>query len=88
MTPARIASSMRRLKRRRRMKDRRIIADDTKSNKNNVARNVNLQRNNNHNHNNENVGHHMMRGQTPRVAMCNVQCAMQLNGIVIFGKTK
>jgi hypothetical protein len=42
MTPARIASSMRLLKRRRRMKDRSIIADETKSNKNNVARKVNL----------------------------------------------
>jgi hypothetical protein len=41
MTPARIASSMRLLKRRRRMKDRSIIADETNSNKNNVARKVN-----------------------------------------------
>lgn len=42
MTPARMASSMRRLKRRRRINDRRIIADDTNNNKNSVARNVNL----------------------------------------------
>jgi len=42
MTPARIASSMRLLNRRRRMKDRSIIADETNSNKNNVARKVNL----------------------------------------------
>ena len=42
MTPARIASSIRLLKRRRRMKDRSIIADETKSNKNSVARKVNL----------------------------------------------
>src|SRR5258707_13225583 len=42
MTPARMASSIRLLKRRRRMKDRRIIADETNSNKNNVARKVNL----------------------------------------------
>jgi len=42
MTPARIASSIRLLKRRRRMKDRSIIADETNSNKNNVARKVNL----------------------------------------------
>lgn len=42
MTPARIASSMRLLKRRRRMKDRRMIADETNNNKNKVARKVNL----------------------------------------------
>jgi hypothetical protein len=42
MTPARMASSIRLLKRRRRMKDRSIIADETNSNKNNVARKVNL----------------------------------------------
>lgn len=42
MTPARIASSMRLLKRRRRMKDRSIIADETNNNKNKVARKVNL----------------------------------------------
>jgi hypothetical protein len=42
MTPARMASSIRLLNRRRRMKDRSIIADETNSNKNNVARKVNL----------------------------------------------
>lgn len=41
MTPARIASSMRLLKRRRRMKDRSMIADETNSNRNSVARKVN-----------------------------------------------
>jgi len=42
MTPARIASSIRLLKRRRRIKDRSIIADETNKSKNNVARKVNL----------------------------------------------
>jgi len=41
MTPARIASSMRLLKRRRRMKDRSMIADETNSNRKSVARKVN-----------------------------------------------
>jgi hypothetical protein len=42
ITPARTACSMCRLKRRRMTKERRIMADDTNSNKNSVARNVNL----------------------------------------------
>ena len=41
-TPAAIASSIRLRKRRRRMKERRTIAADTKSSKKRVARKVNL----------------------------------------------
>ena len=42
ITPASIASSMRCLKRRRRIKERRMIADETNNNRKRVARKVNL----------------------------------------------